>query len=93
MIEFCIIVIIVSVERKFEDTNIQTIGDRRFRVGLTVVFALSAFLFYAIIQTTLRGVTNIQVASAHCLEDTPQQKHNSNDRIPLLRNLFSDKAT
>jgi predicted transporter len=97
LIELLVIGIIVVVERNFKDVDINTINKRGFllelRVSLTVPLIFFGFVFCIVMLTTIHGVKNIQVAIAHCLQDAPQKTHNSNDRIPLLRNLFSDEST
>ena len=93
LIEFIMISVIVDVERRAKDVNAQTIRSIGLRITMALVVLLSLFLIYTIIQTTIHGVKNTQVAISHCLKDTPQQKHNSYDRIPLLRNLFSGNPT
>jgi hypothetical protein len=97
LIEFLVIGIIVIVERSSKNVDIHTINKRglwlQLTVSLTVSLIFFVFVFWAVMQTTIHGVKNIQVSIAHCLQDAPQKTHNSNDRIPLLRNLFSDQST
>jgi hypothetical protein len=90
-------VVIMAVEISYRNANIYTINTLGLRLGiagpLLLVFLSVAFSFYLIMKTTIHGVKNIQIASPHCLEDTPQNKRNPYDRIPLLRSLFSDIRT
>jgi hypothetical protein len=93
LIAFIIIIFIVDVERRAKDANIHTINTILSRILMSLTGLFTVFLVVAMIRTTTNTVDNIEAANAHCLEDTLPQKHNPNDKIPLLRGIFSWKAT
>jgi hypothetical protein len=93
LIAFITIIFLIDVERRVKDANIHTINTIGSRVSMVLAGLLSCVLVFAMIKTTTNTVDNIKTANAHCLEDTLQQKHNPNDKMPLLRGIFSGKAT
>src|SRR6516165_3712968 len=61
LIEFLTFVVIVAVEILFSrDADIHTISTLGPRLGIAGAFLLVVFSFYAIMQTTIHGVKNIQ---------------------------------
>ena len=90
---FVTILFMIDVERRAKDANVHTINTIGSWIIGTLAGLLILFLVYTMIKTTMNTVDNLKKASSHCLQDTPTQKHDSNDRILLLRSLFTETAT
>jgi hypothetical protein len=93
LLAFIVSLAIVVLHWRCKSTNFSTIKTIWFRIGFSSVILLFAFYFASTINLTVNGVHNIRLAIDHCLEDTPQQKHNPNDRIPLIRKPFTQTPT